>query len=126
MREFTEHRTTHYFVDDACSLIRGVVRKGSTVEYDDAVEAMKLHLRWTDGKPYRLLIDLTAVGSIPRQARAYFADASHRDVVLAVALVVGSQLSRAIGNFMLGLNKPAMPIRLFSDEEQAIAWLKTF
>jgi hypothetical protein len=35
-------------------------------------------------------------------------------------------LSRALGNFFLGLNKPSMPTRLFDDQEQALAWLRGF
>lgn len=69
-------------------------------------------------------MNITAVKSLARDVRVYFARPEHIEVHRAVALVVGSPLSRAIGNFFLGLNKPAMPMRLFTDEDEAVGWLK--
>ena len=46
--------------------------------------------------------------------------------VLVTRAHLRSPLTRAIGNFFLGLNKPLMPTRLFTSEEEALAWLKTF
>jgi hypothetical protein len=43
-----------------------------------------------------------------------------------VALLVGSPMSRAIGNFFIGLNKPLIPTRLFVSEPEALAWLRGF
>jgi hypothetical protein len=31
-----------------------------------------------------------------------------------------------LGNFYLGLNKPLVPTRLFTSEEEAQAWLRSF
>ena len=45
---------------------------------------------------------------------------------VAIALLVGSPLSRVIGNFFVGLNRSTFPLRLFTSEEEAIAWLRTF
>jgi hypothetical protein len=44
----------------------------------------------------------------------------------AAALLIGSPLTRAIGNFFMGLNKPLIPTRLFTSETEALAWLKGF
>ena len=44
----------------------------------------------------------------------------------AVALLVGSPLSRAIGNFYLGFNRPTVPTRIFNAEAAALEWLQTF
>jgi hypothetical protein len=35
-------------------------------------------------------------------------------------------VSRIIGNFYMGINKTAMPVKMFSNEKEAMAWLKTF
>ena len=67
---------------------------------------------------------MRAVRSIDRDARACYAQAPPS--VSALALLVGSPLSRAIGNFFIGFNKPAVPTRLFSSEVDAIPWLGGF
>ncbi len=41
-------------------------------------------------------------------------------------LLIGSPVSRVIGNFFMGLNKPIYPTKLFTDPQKAIRWLQTF
>jgi hypothetical protein len=44
--------------------------------------------------------------------------------VSAFAIIIQSPLSRVIGNFFMGLNKPRVPARLFKSEKEAVKWLK--
>ena len=122
MGAVTVLRATRYWVDDE-GIIRGVL---ITPEFTlaDAVEMMEMHRTLTAGKPRCLLMNITAVRALAREVRSYFGDPEHATIHKAVALVVGSPLSRAVGNFFLGLNKPAVPMRLFSDEESAVNWLR--
>lgn len=48
------------------------------------------------------------------------------DLVSAVALIVGTPLSRMMGNVFLSVSKPMAPTRLFHDEASALAWLQEF
>lgn len=43
-----------------------------------------------------------------------------------MALLIGSPVSRMIGNFFLGINRLRVPVRLFSDEAEALEWLKRY
>jgi len=61
-----------------------------------------------------------------REARRYFAGEETAKVESAAALLIESPLSKAIGNFFMGLNKPIVPTRLFTSEAEALAWLKGF
>ena len=74
----------------------------------------------------RVLIDMTAVTEISKEARDYFANERTASIQRATALLIGSPVSRVIGNFFMGLNKPASPTRLFTDPHKAIQWLHTF
>ncbi len=47
-------------------------------------------------------------------------------MVSAVALIVDTPLSRILGTFFLSVNKPPYPVRMFDDEESAVAWLRAF
>jgi hypothetical protein len=75
--------------------------------------------------PRPFLMDIRNARSLSREARAFYASAEVAEVFSATALVVSSPLSRAIGNFFLGFNRPAMPTRLFESEAEALAWLRT-
>ncbi len=74
----------------------------------------------------RVLIDMTSTTEISKEARDYFANERTGSIQRATALLIGSPVSRVIGNFFLGLNRPLSPTRLFSDPHKAIQWLQTF
>ena len=74
----------------------------------------------------RVLIDMTSVTEISKEARDYFANERTASIQRATALLIGSPVSRVIGNFFMGLNKPFSPTRLFTDPHKAIQWLHTF
>ncbi len=60
------------------------------------------------------------------RARDYFANEKSASVQRATALLVGTPVSRTIGNFFMGLNRPVSPTRLLTDPQKAIEWLHTF
>ena len=68
------------------------------------------------------LVDLREVRSIDRSAREFFMDqdADYR----AVALVAGSPATRMLANFFIGLRRGPIPVRMFTNEPDAIAWLQ--
>ena len=70
-------------------------------------------------------MDITEIDGMTREARQYFAGPETAKVESAAALLIKSPLTRAIGNFFLGFNKPLFPTRLFTSTEEALLWLKT-
>jgi hypothetical protein len=67
------------------------------------------------------LVDIREMGSIDREARAYFM--SMGPLYKAVGLLAGSPATRMMANFFLRLNRGDLPVRMFTDEVQAISWL---
>ena len=67
-----------------------------------------------------ILVDMRRMSKIDRQAREYFTKAPG---VTAVALLVGSAVSKMIANFVIGMQRMPIPIRMFTDESEALAWL---
>jgi len=116
-------RTARIAVD---GIIRAVFFPGAEVGLADAVENIALTGRLTQGRRLPAMIDLRAVRSQSADARAYLAGPDADAVSSAVALVVSSPLSRMVGNFYLGFNRPNVPTRLFNDEVAAVAWLRDF
>lgn len=60
------------------------------------------------------------------EARAYLTGPEGQRVCSAVALVVGSPVSRVVARFLLHVNRPATPTRSFTCEREAEAWLHQF
>lgn len=72
-----------------------------------------------------LLCDLTNVARMTQECRKHFAGAEHAAVFTKCALIVTSPISKIIGNFFLGANKPLKPTRLFTNIEEGLQWLKS-
>jgi len=75
--------------------------------------------------PHPLLCDLSNVVKMTKECREHFAGKEHGETFTKSALLVSNPISKIIGNFFLGLNKPIKPTRLFTNKEKAIEWLKS-
>lgn len=75
------------------------------------------------GKPVCVLLDITGVGSVSREAVTFYSEASH---VAAFALLGGTAVDKVIAHGLRGLAWPACPVRYFLDEGEALAWLKGY
>lgn len=75
------------------------------------------------GKPVCVLLDITGVGSVSREAVTFYSEASH---VAAFALLGGTAVDKVIAHGLRGLAWPDCPARYFVDEGEAMAWLKGY
>lgn len=69
------------------------------------------------------LIDIREVGFIDSKARAYGAE-QFRSYVAGQAILIDSKISSYFANLFLKFSKPKVPTKLFSDEMEAMSWLK--
>lgn len=97
---------------------------GTTIVLEDALAAIDAMAQLTAGRRSPLLVDLHDIGPQERAARLEFT--RRADLVSAVALIVGTPLSRITVNLFLTVSKPPTPTRLFDDEASAIDWLREF
>jgi hypothetical protein len=105
---------------------RTQVKKGSEVVLEDARENSRVVNGLEGPERYPLLIDAREIKSITKEARDHFSLRGRESRVTCFAILIDSPLSRIIGNFFMGLNKPRVPTRLFNDEEQALTWCRNF
>lgn len=72
------------------------------------------------GVPQPVLLVITGVASLSREARAVL---SRSRSASALAVVGTSAVDRVLANFLLGGEPPPCPTRYFGDEESAANWL---
>jgi hypothetical protein len=99
------------------------VKPNAVIELKDAVQNRADVISIAMSKIPPILVDLREIKSISREARDYFSMKNHEPQVSAIAMVVRSPLSKVIGNFFLGVNKPVVPTHLFTSAEKAYHWL---
>jgi len=98
------------------------------VEHTEADARETLEGLWelAGQRPMPARIDMRKARGVGREARAYYGGPEGERVHSAVALMVGSPLSRALGSFFMSMNRPLYPSRLFTSEPDALAWLHGF
>ena len=111
---------------DEEGIIRDKLKEGSVIELKEAKEEIAAYSSFCKEKKRPQLVDIRGVKSVSAEARNYFAGEELAEAVCAIAGIIGSPLSRIMGNFFLGLNKPSFPSKLFTSEEEALIWLRGF
>lgn len=96
----------------------------TTALLEDAIATLDAMVKLTGGRRSPLLVDMRDTGPQDRRTRAEWT--SRTGLQSAVALIVGTPLSRMLGNLLLLVDRPQFPVRLFDNEESALAWLKDF
>ena len=98
------------------------------ISLDDARSLLAAIAELGDGERMPTLLDLRNYTGHRTNAevRKHIAGENGREVFKAIAQLVNTVFSRYVGNFFIKVNRPVYPIQLFTDEEDAIAWLLTF
>ena len=92
-------------------------------ELDDAVANVSAVAKVGQGVRRRLLVDLSDAGPQSNECREYYMSTESKKNITAMAIVTRSLLGRIIANLILGSNRTSVPVRLFSGEAEALAWL---
>jgi len=103
-----------------------LVKPGAELALEDARENNEVTNRLSEGRRILVLVDTRPARGVTREARTYFSNPDIRARTIAQALLIDSGPSRVMGNFFIGLNRPSFPVKLFTSEEKAVAWLRGF
>ena len=105
-------------------IARTKVKENAEVTLEDArANSVLVNSFFVDEK-FPILIDSRGIKSISREARSFFTTNGRATNTMAFAILIDSAVSKVVGNFFLGINKPAVPTKLFVDEELALQWLR--
>jgi hypothetical protein len=118
-REVENDYVTVWIEDDILVIL---YKKDAVVGLQAAIEIVSLCEKLADGKLYPPLIYVKHLKVVSSDARKYFATKGSAD--LRGAVIVDSGFSRILGNMFFALDKPLTPLRMFTDKEEAIKWIK--
>lgn len=102
------------------------VKEKAKITVDHAEENTRFVIELSGGEILPMLVDTRNILTISKEARDHFSMKDREGKVNAIAILIGNPLSKIVGNFFLGLNKPKVPTKLFTDEKQAHVWLEQF
>jgi hypothetical protein len=101
-----------------------IFTEGLVMDLSIATHCVEKRIGLSNGISYPCVIDMCGVRSVNKEARDFLATKGS-ELITAGALIVGSALTRTLGNIFLHINKPEVPLKLFSDKTTALEWLKS-
>jgi hypothetical protein len=108
----------------------GIMQVDIKPEVEITVEEIKAGvevIRELGGGEQFPILFLAGEYSLPSdQARSFLAKSTSKIYALAEAYVINSFPQKIVGNFYLKVNKPKRPTKIFTNEEDAVEWLKSF
>ncbi len=107
-------------------IVRIIYKADARVTIAEARENVDAVAKVVGGVHSPIFTDIRPISTIDRDSRQYFGGDEAGEVTLATALLVDSPISRVIGNFFIGLNRSQWPVRMFSEESEAMVWLEGF
>ena len=112
-------------IDDSIVFVR--IKQNCHLTLAHAVENLKAmeEISKVNG-PILALVDSRGVKSTTKQHRDYFATDRVKKIVKVAAMLVGSPLSRSLGNMFLKITRPPVESRLFTSEINAREWLSSY
>ena len=119
-----ETATAHVALgDDGVVSVR--VRPGARQSLADARENLGLALALREGVRRPLLVDIRKAAPLEAEVRHYYSGQVLVEGFSAIGLLVeASPLGRMMGNVYFRVARPGIPARLFTDESQAVVWLR--
>ncbi len=83
-------------------------------------------LSLSKGTSSPMLVNLASLKTITKGARDFLASEKGCEDVTAAAILTESAVTRIIANFFIKINKPLVPTKLFTDQEEAKKWLAKY
>lgn len=105
------------------NIVRILTEDSAWITIKEARRLVEALSEFTRGDPH-LILKIPGRHSVSdKEARSYIASAEGMQYSIAEAIVAGNMGHRIMGNILLNIDNPPKPIRVFSGEEEAVAWL---
>lgn len=93
-------------------------------DFESAKKAVQVLSEMSAEFPKRgTLIDARELVFLSSQIRQYFG-AQKKDNLVALAILISSSVQKTLANLYMKFTKKATPTKVFSDHDEAVAWLK--
>ena len=102
------------------------VSEGVEMDVEDAADNLLVIKNLSKSVPVLRILDSRNKWNISDEAKKYTETAFKHQNTIAYAVLVNSFTDKILRNFILKFNRPEMPLKTFTEESEAIAWLLSF
>lgn len=117
------HETDYMVYEKNNYILKAKYKPGVLVDLKIAKQIVSDRLKFTGKEDLVVLIYDEGITNVDREARLYLASEEANKHIKAGAIINKSPFTSVVGNIFIKLNKPAIPCKLFSNEEKAVKWL---
>lgn len=108
--------------DAGGGILRITLRPQGRITAEDGTLVRERYLALTGGTGGAVLLQITGVESVSRDAVRFFSEAA---TITACAILGSTPVDRVIAHGRRGLPSPPCPTQYFSDEQAAMEWLRS-
>ncbi|MES2589200.1 MAG: hypothetical protein V4622_09475 [Bacteroidota bacterium] len=123
MKEY-EGRYAYYLMNDTITFVTILTKH---IDLEIAKEIIRDRIMFSGDDDANLLVDNTRIKTIDKAARDYFGSEESNQKLNIMAIYANTTLSVFLANFVIkiSMRKYTVPIRLFTDKNKAIEWIKS-
>ena len=120
-------KSTHTLIEINPPIIKMEVKEGDFIEVADIEKIHETNLSLSNQEPFCVLLD-TSQGhfNVSPEANKLLASYAYAKTRMAAAIIVKTLATKLAGNFFIRFNKPPTPTKVFTNEEEALVWLRRY
>ena len=117
--------TTEYWKVEGEDILYGNILPGSILDVAEVKENAEMRMTLLDiNRPMPSILDITKINKITKEGRSLSSNSV--DGISCIAMLVDSGLSTIIGNYAIMLNRPKIPVKLFTSLTEARLWVRDY
>ena len=102
------------------------IKEGNEMQLIDAIQVVEAMGKLSGKKKVPVLIDCGEFATVDKEVRIFSASKDANIYTTAEAVAYHSFAHKLLADFYVNYNKPAIPTKVFQNNEEGIEWLKTF
>lgn len=100
-------------------------KPNTIIDLEVAMRVVADRVAFQNERQLPVFCDMRGMISIDKAGRDYLAKSGSL-LAKAVALIVNENVSMTLSTFYLEINKPSVPTQIFTDEQEALEYLRSF
>ncbi|MGZ3882839.1 MAG: DUF7793 family protein [Bacteroidia bacterium] len=119
--EVFETPTSTYWFEDG--ILYAVTRKSEPLPFETQKQQTEAFIKKLNGKKICAVIDVTNASQTSKETREYNLKALP-EIFKAMAFITHNAVGKMLAHLYFGFNPLPLPAKVFSNEEEAIEWIK--
>ncbi len=114
------------YLEQHGEILEARYKAGLQIDREAAEQIVEERLEFTNNKPMPVLLLDSGLVKMDKSARDYMSSDDGIRGLRAVAIILSSVVNSMLLNFLLKISRPGLPVKVFTDRDNAMEWLKTF